>query len=94
MKLKVYAESNLEIRGILENDQGHVCSMVFSSVRGYTDLVAFILATGVNAVAVLIHSQNGISYGYRVDDVSLKGMIALAQSGRKGRNRRIDVFCE
>ena len=91
MKLKAWAQGAREYRTILENERGHVASMLFSS---YDELITFILEMGVTYVAVMHHNQSALAYGSRLDDQMIKDSIAQVQATRRGKNRRIDVGVE
>lgn len=90
MKLKIYAEGPNQYRAILENP-AHVAGMVFSS---YDDLISFIVNMPITAVAILVHNQNHLAYGFRIDYEMIRDSISAFQANRRGKKREISVNCE
>lgn len=90
MKLKIYAEGPNKYRAILENP-AHVAGMLFGS---YDELIAFIVNMPITTVAILIHNQNQLPYGFRIDSEMIKDAISAYQANRRGKKKDIGVYCE
>ena len=87
MKLKVWAEGPVTFRAILENPN-HVAHLTFNRSD---ELIAFIVEMPIDYVAVIIHNQSTLEYGFRLDSRGLRDSINFYQSGKRGRKRSISV---